>query len=279
MTRSFLTRMLGAAAALMMALSVFAGCRVYTGWRTVRLSGDVQETTVYGSGASDGWTVEIEKLSFSDSENAVIRLVPSDSVRIEAKYSGDFADYGFEITAKNGKIRIGTNHNYNYIADVFEITVYADFDHVELSGGCSLEIDASGAEELRLDISGACDCLVENAAAKRLEIELSGAANINISGTAQTFVVDLSGAADVAAKIACRGGRGHSGVRRGLGYPVRHGYAENEDIRCRVRLLLRLAGRHVECLRPRRGEAAFGGNLYGMKEAETKIVSVFLREI
>lgn len=172
MTRSFLTRMLGAAAALMMALSVFAGCRVYTGWRTVRLSGDVQETTVYGSGASDGWTVEIEKLSFSDSENAVIRLVPSDSVRIEAKYSGDFADYGFEITAKNGKIRIGTNHNYNYIADVFEITVYADFDHVELSGGCSLEIDASGAEELRLDISGACDCLVENAAAKRLEIEL-----------------------------------------------------------------------------------------------------------
>ena len=41
---------------------------------------------------------------------------------------------------------------------------------------------------------------MENAAAKRLEIELSGAANINISGTAQTFVVDLSGAADVAAK-------------------------------------------------------------------------------
>lgn len=200
MTRSFLTRMLGAAAALMMALSVFAGCRVYTGWRTVRLSGNVQETTVYGSGVSDGWTVELEKLSFSDSENAVIRLVPSDSVRVEAKYSGDFADYGFEITAKNGKIRIGTNHNYNYIADVFEITVYADFNHVELSGGCSLEIDASGVEELRLDISGACDCLVENAAAKRLEIELSGAANIDISGTVQTFVAGLSGAADVAAK-------------------------------------------------------------------------------
>ena len=107
MTRSFLTRMLGAAAALMMALSVFAGCRVYTGWRTVRLSGDVQETTVYGSGASDGWTVEIEKLSFSDSENAVIRLVPSDSVRIEAKYSGDFADYALKSRQKTGKSASG----------------------------------------------------------------------------------------------------------------------------------------------------------------------------
>ena len=200
MTRSFLIRVLSAAAALVTALFLFSGCRMYTGWKTVRLSGDMKETTIYGSGDSEGWTVEIEKLSFSDSENAVVRLVPSDSVRIEARYNEDFADYGFEVTAKNGKIRIGTAHNYSYIADAFEITVYADFDRVELSGGCDLEIDAAGAEELRLDISGACDCLIKNAAARRLEIDLSGAADITVSGTAETFVVGLSGAAEVDAR-------------------------------------------------------------------------------
>lgn len=166
----------------------------------MRLSGDVKETTIYGSGDSEGWTVEIEKLSFSGSGNAIVKLVPSDSVRIEAKYNEDFVDYGFEISAKNGKIRIGTTHNYSYIADVFEITVYANFDRVELSGGCNLEIDAAGAEKLRIDISGACDCLVKNAAARRLEIDLSGAADIDVSGTADTFVVGLSGAADVDAR-------------------------------------------------------------------------------
>ena len=107
MTRSFLIRVLSAAAALVTALFLFSGCRMYTGWKTVRLSGDMKETTIYGSGDSEGWTVEIEKLSFSDSENAVVRLVPSDSVRIEARYNEDFADYGFEVTAKNGKITSG----------------------------------------------------------------------------------------------------------------------------------------------------------------------------
>ena len=85
MTRSFLIRVLSAAAALVTALFLFSGCRMYTGWKTVRLSGDMKETTIYGSGDSEGWTVEIEKLSFSDSENAVVRLVPSDSLKSRRK--------------------------------------------------------------------------------------------------------------------------------------------------------------------------------------------------
>lgn len=199
MTRSIMTKIFVAAAVLLLALSVLSGCCI-AGGRTVRLSGAAKETVVYGTGSSEGWTVKIEKLSFSGEETPVIRLIPSDAVRVEAAYNADFEDYGFDITVKNGVIRIGTDYSHNYIGDVFEITVYADFDKVELSGGCNLDIDASGAEVLTLDISGASDCFVRNAEARRLEIELSGAADIEMEGTAVSFVVGLSGAADIDAK-------------------------------------------------------------------------------
>ena len=191
--------------ALMMAIPVLGGCVYRGGGRIVHLSDEMKHETVRAQSDSDSWRIEIERLSFSGGGDPVIRVIPSEEAHVEAHYPAELDDYGFEITVKGGVIHIATDYHYSYAAGAFEVTVYANFDQIELSGGCNLDVDASGMERVKLDISGASDLTIKNLSAKRFEIDLSGAADITASGTAERAVIGVSGASDIDAReLVCR---------------------------------------------------------------------------
>lgn len=187
-----------------------AGCVWHFPTGTVRLSGNQTERIVEGTGNADHWEVQIDRLSFSDDKNAVIRLVPSDTVRVEASYCEKLEDYGFSITAEDGIIRIGTDHHYTYRTEHFTVTVYADFNRIVLSGGCGLDIDASGRETLKVNLSGASDCEIRGLDAKQLDVSVSGAAELGLHGKVDHFALYVSGAADTEAKaLVCQSAELH----------------------------------------------------------------------
>lgn len=136
----------------------------------------------------------------------------------------------YNIYVQDGKLIAQQKHNLGKIGgDAPRITLTVSvprLDDVELSGACILRqnstfhqrqcffVHASGASEVRfadfetdmliLNLSGAGDVDMEKVnCIGGLEIDASGAADINGNITSQTFVANVSGAADVDLCINC----------------------------------------------------------------------------
>lgn len=136
----------------------------------------------------------------------------------------------YNIYVQDGKLIAQQKHNLGKIGgDAPRITLTVSvprLDDVELSGACILRqnstfhqrqtlcVQASGASELRfsdfetdmlvMNLSGASEVDLEKVnCIGGLEIEASGAAEIDGNITSQTFVANVSGAADVDLCINC----------------------------------------------------------------------------
>lgn len=136
----------------------------------------------------------------------------------------------YNIYVQDGKLIAQQKHNLGKIGgDAPRITLTVSvprLDDIELSGACILRqnstfhqrqtlcVQASGASELRfsdfetdmlvMNLSGASEVDLEKVnCIGGLEIEASGAAEIDGNITSQTFVANVSGAADVDLCINC----------------------------------------------------------------------------
>ncbi len=99
-----------------------------------------------------------------------------------------------KIRYENGHRRWGSNNKLKAYISVSEL------DELKASGACEIKI--SGAlhlQSLNLQLSGATDLSGELVIEKTLKADLSGASDITISGSAQLFSIDASGASDVKA--------------------------------------------------------------------------------
>lgn len=122
--------------------------------------------------------IDIDRLCFTRSD-VFIRIIPidpSEVARVEVTYSEEFDNYGFYVTIENSVISVGTGFkDYIYDIDEFNMTIYANFNEIGLSGGgYDALVDATGIKVISIGTSGAVDCDVSSLVASELDVEVSG---------------------------------------------------------------------------------------------------------
>lgn len=173
--------------------------------KPIKLSGALKSSSFVPEDGISATKLSFEKISFTNTKGAKIYIVPSEETRVEATYPSDMEDHGFKIEIRKGKIEISAPKQSNFIAEDFKITVYANVEEIEISGGIELEMNAGSAKHIDFDIKGGASVYVYNIAAKEMEIEVAGAAAIDLSGAADFFGLELAGAGSIDAKsLVCK---------------------------------------------------------------------------
>ena len=134
---------------------------------------------------ADGFTatkLDFENISFTNTKNAKIYIVPSEETRVEATYPSDMEDYGFRVYFKEGKIEISVPKQTNFSVEKFEVTIFANIEEIEISGGIEIEMNAEASRKIDFDIKGGASLYVYNIAADHVEIDVAGAASMDLAG-------------------------------------------------------------------------------------------------
>lgn len=168
--------------------------------------GEIKELSVTPLDGREARKLDFENISFTNTENAKIKIVPSDETRVEATYSEKMDEHGFSVKILEGEVRISTPRSSNFIADIFEITVYANINEIEVSGGITIEMDAKESKgEIDIDIEGAASAYIYNISVREMNIDVAGAASITLSGNAERVETELNGAGTIDAKsLVCK---------------------------------------------------------------------------
>lgn len=164
------------------------------------LSGELETKTFLPSNNFKAEKLDFENISFTNTEKAKIYIVPSDETKVEATYPSDMENYGFKVYYKEGEIEISVPKQTNFSAEKFEVTVYANIEEIEISGGIELEMDAFKSQKIDLDIKGGAKVYVYNIDAANVEIDIAGAADIDLFGKTELFEIELAGAGSIDAK-------------------------------------------------------------------------------
>ena len=168
--------------------------------RPVSLSGTIKTETIL---STDGFPVkklDFENISFTNTDKAKIYIVPSEETKVEITYPSDMEDHGFRAFIREGEIEISTPKQKNFSAEKFEVTVFANIEEIEISGGIELEMDAFKSQKIGLDIKGGAKVYVYNIDAANVEIDIAGAADIDLFGKTELFEIELAGAGSIDAK-------------------------------------------------------------------------------
>ena len=163
--------------------------------------GEMEEVTLVSNGYTELKKLYFENISFTNTENAKIKIISSKEERVEARYPKAMEDYGFSIEIDKGKIIVRVpEQTTNFIVDEFEIIIYSNIEKIKIFGSVSLEMDAASAKNISLDVEGAADINVSNLDVTNAEIKVSGAAVLDLSGSADFFDLELNGACIIDAK-------------------------------------------------------------------------------
>jgi hypothetical protein len=168
--------------------------------KPVSLVGAVITKTFLPSDNFRAEKLKFEKISFIGAEKAKITVVPSDETRVEATYHSNMEDHGFRVYYKEGEIEISVPKQTNFSAEKFEVTVYANLEKIEISGGIEFEMNAEKCRSIDLDIKGGAKVYVYNIDAANIEIDIAGAADIDLFGKTELFEIELAGAGSIDAK-------------------------------------------------------------------------------
>ncbi len=168
--------------------------------RPIRLTGTLKSDAVLSVDGISAKKLSFENISFTNTKTAKIYIVPSDETRVEATYPSDMEDHGFRVYFSDGEINISVPKQTNFSAEKFEITVFANIEEIEISGGIELEMDAAASEKIDLDIKGGASIYAYNVAADFVEIDITGAASMNLSGKTEVLEIELAGAGAIDAK-------------------------------------------------------------------------------
>ncbi len=168
--------------------------------KPVKLSGNLKSEAVVPADGIPVKKLDFENISFTNTESAKIYIVPSDETRVEITYPSDMENHGFRVFIKEGEIEISAPKQTNFSGEKFEVTVFANIEEIEISGGIELEMDAFKSPRVDLDIKGAAKVYVYNIDARNVEIDIAGAADINLFGKTELFEIELAGAGSIDAK-------------------------------------------------------------------------------
>ena len=173
----------------------------------VTLSGDVVEESVAPADGREITSVVLDGASYNAEDNgtAFIKIIPSAENRAEVKYQSDIKDYGFDVTAQNGELRITANKGTRFQTACFEVTVYASCSAVSINGGIELIMDGVSTASLEIDVQGGVKAQIADAHADSLSIKADGAGEFDISGDVDSFSAELNGAGELRAKeLICK---------------------------------------------------------------------------
>lgn len=205
---TFLNRLLKTAFCLILCAFLLAGCsfdisginNVVDAVKPKEITGEMNYETITPSDGIPVTKLEFENISFTNTENAKIYIVPSDETKVEASYPGGMHEHNFRISVREGKVEISTPKQTNFKAEKFEIKIFANIEEIEISGGIEVEMDAFKSKRIDLDIKGGAKVYVYNISATDVEIDIAGAADIDLFGTAELFEIELAGAGSIDAK-------------------------------------------------------------------------------
>jgi len=165
--------------------------------RFIHLTGEITHVIYDCDNVAYPWSVNLENLNFTGASAAKVNVISAEKASVEVRYPEDLGKYGFEVTTKDGEIYIRTNQERSFVAEEFEVTVYANVAEIEAEGGFEMDIDASLCEELQIEIDGAISGTVENLQAARLIVDVDGAATMVCSGTVEDAFFDLDGVGNI----------------------------------------------------------------------------------
>ena len=168
--------------------------------KPVVLSGSLKSNVLVSADGNPAKKLDFENISFTNTEVAKIYMVPSDETRAEITYPSDMENYGFRAFIKEGEIEISAPKQTNFSAEKFEVTVFANIEEIEISGGVELEMDAFKSGKIDLDIKGGVKVYIYNIGAANVEIDIAGAADIDLFGETKLFEIELAGAGSIDAK-------------------------------------------------------------------------------
>lgn len=172
---------------------------------SVTLSGNLKSDAIVPEDGIPASKLDFEKISFVNTKEAKIRIIPSNETRVEATYPSDMEDHGFRIRIREGEIEISAPKQTNFSAEKFEVTIFANIEEIEISGGIELEMDAAESREIDLDITGGADIYIYNIATAETDIYVAGAASMDLSGKTDLFEIELAGAGSIDAKsLVCK---------------------------------------------------------------------------
>ncbi len=173
--------------------------------KPTNLSGELETKTFLPSDGFKAKKLDFENISFTGTETAKIYIVPSDETKVEATYPSDMKDQGFRVYFREGEIEISVPKQTNFVAEKFEVTVFADIEEIEISGGIELEMDASASRKIDLDVTGGTAVYIYNIDVREMEMDIKGAASLDLSGKADWLELELAGAGAIDAKsLVCR---------------------------------------------------------------------------
>ncbi len=173
--------------------------------KPVKLSGDLKSEAVVPADGIPVKKMDFENISFTNTENAKIYIVPSDETRVELTYPSDMESHGFRVFIHEGEIEISVPRQKNFSAEKFEVTVFANIEEIEISGGIEIEMDASASGKIDLDVTGGTAVYIYNINTKEIEMDIKGAASMDLSGATDRMDIELAGAGAIDAKsLICK---------------------------------------------------------------------------
>lgn len=173
--------------------------------KATNLSGALETKTFIPSDGFAAKKLDFENISFTNTKNAKIYIVPSEETRVEATYPSDMEDHGFRVYYKEDEIEISVPKQTNFSVEKFEVTIFANIEEIEISGGIEIEMNAEASRKIDLDIKGGASLYVYNIAADHVEIDVAGAASMDLSGKAEVLELELAGAGSIDAKsLVCK---------------------------------------------------------------------------
>ena len=169
--------------------------------KPVSLSGSLKSDVIVPEDGIPVKKLDFEKISFTNTKEAKIYIVPSEETRVEVTYPSDMEEHGFRVYIKEGEIEISVPKQTNFIAEKFEVTVFANIEEIKISGGIALEMDARESHKIDLDITGGADIYIYNIAAAETDIYVAGAASMNLSGKTDLLELELAGAGAIDCRV------------------------------------------------------------------------------
>lgn len=169
------------------------------------LSGALETKTFIPSDGFAAKKLDFKNISFTNTDKAKIYIVPSEETRVEATYPSDMEDHGFRVYYKEDEIEISVPKQTNFSVEKFEVTIFANIEEIEISGGIEIEMNAEASRKIDLDIKGGASLYIYNIAADHVEIDVAGAASMDLSGKAEVLELELAGAGSIDAKsLVCK---------------------------------------------------------------------------
>ncbi len=168
--------------------------------KPTKLTGALKSDVFVPADVVSAKKLNFENISFTNTENAKIYIIPSGETRVEATYPSDMEDHGFRICFRDDEIEISVPKQTNFSAENFQITVFANIEEIEISGGIELEMNAEVSQKIDLDIKGGASVYAYNIAADSVKINVTGAAAMDLSGETQLMELELAGACSIDTK-------------------------------------------------------------------------------